>query len=257
MLTNNLRERWQRYLIRRTDPNDVDRPQLWYAATQQLLRMREVTREERRIPGRGRTPATVRFNGVSWAGIGPEPLRIDAEQNFQGSGPDSGEVVDIAIDPTDATDRTIFIATNNGGIWKTVNGGANWAPKTDFMPSLSMGALAIDPVDHQIIYAGTGNNFDGGAQQMRGAGIYRSLDAGETWTQLSVGHFLGKEIVRIVVPAPNVLLVATNLGCFRSIDGGVSFGANAPTFNDGNALANLTGHITDLAIDKSSGATIS
>ena len=61
-----------------------------------------------------------------------------------------------------------------------------------------------------LIYAGTGNNFDGGSQQMRGAGIYRSLDAGETWTQLSAPFFIGKEIVRIVVPAPNVLLVATN-----------------------------------------------
>src|SRR5262245_63883176 len=104
MLTNNLRDRWRHYRRRRNDAGGADRPDLWYQNTLQLLRMREVTREER--PPTGLEPAPTRFNGVSWVGIGPQPLRIDAEQNFQGSGPDSGEVVDILIDPTGPTDRT-------------------------------------------------------------------------------------------------------------------------------------------------------
>ena len=252
MLTDNLRDRWRHFRRRRNDVTGADRPDLWYTNTLRLLRMKEVTREEVAAPPGA--PAPTRFLGVSWVGIGPQPLRIDAEQNFQGSGPDSGEVVDILIDPSGTTDQTILIATNNGGIWKSVDGGATWQTHTDFMPSLSMGALAMDPVDHQTVYAGTGNNFDGGAQQLRGAGIYRSIDGGDTWLQLAAAQFLGREIVRMVIPAPNVLIVATNNGLFRSIDGGVSFGANAPTFNDGNAL--VAGHITDLALDKASVATV-
>jgi hypothetical protein len=109
-------------------------------------------------------------------------------------------------------------------------------------------------VDHQIIYAGTGNNFDGGRQGIRGAGIYRSIDAGETWTQLSAALFVGKEIERIVIPAPNVLLVATDNGVFRSVNGGISFGANSPNFDDSNPVQ--PDPITDLALDKQSSAIV-
>ena len=252
MLTHNLRERWQRYLLRQTDENDVARPDLIYQGVQQLQRMRRATREQRAAPAGA--PAPVVFSGVSWLPIGPQPLRIDAEQNFQGAGPVSGEVVDIAIDPTGASDQVIYVATNNGGVWKTVDGGATWQPKTDFMPSLSMGAIAIDSVDHQIIYAGTGNTFDGGGQSIRGAGIYVSIDAGETWEQRGAALLVGLQIERIVVPAPNVLLVATGGGLFRSVDGGVSFGANSPQFNDNNPV--LAGSITDLALDKQDNATV-
>ena len=94
--------------------------------------------------------------GQQWTQIGPAPLQINAEQNFQGAGPDSGMVDDIAIDPRGATDQTIYIATENGGIWKTLDGGTTWKPKTDFMPSNSMGAVALDPGNPSVVYAGTG-----------------------------------------------------------------------------------------------------
>jgi hypothetical protein len=256
MRNKDIKKRRQHFLTRQTDGNDVPRMDQWLHARQQLQRMELVARDTRPVAARlrGRAPARTLFSGVSWQLIGPQPLRIDAEQNFQGRGPDSGEVVDIVIDPTGATDQTIFIATNNGGVWKTVDGGATWQPKTDFMPSMSMGALALDPVDHLIVYAGTGNDFDGGNQQIRGAGIYKSIDSGETWVQLSEALFVGREIIRIVIPAPNILLVATNNGLFRSVDGGVSFGSNAPAFNDGNAI--VAGTITDLALDKLDPATV-
>jgi hypothetical protein len=194
------------------------------------------------------------FSGVSWQSIGPQPLRIDNDALHQGGGPDSGEVVDIAIDPSGNIDQIIYIATNNGGVWKSVDGGVNWRPKTDFMPSLSMGCLALDPIDSQIVYAGTGNQFDGGNRNIRGAGVYKSIDGGDTWTLLSSVLFTGAHIIRIVIPTSNVLLVATNNGLFRSVDGGVSFGANAPSFNDSNPV--LTGTITDLALDKMDPATV-
>lgn len=251
-LGNTLRERWRHYLKRRTDEQGIVRDDLLVRGIDEIRRMPLVFREE--LPAPSGAPAPTVFAGVGWAGIGPQPLRIDAEQNFQGSGPASGEVVDILIDPGGAADSTIYIAVNNGGIWKSTNGGTTWTPKTDFMPSLSMGALVMDPVDHDVIYAGTGNNFDGGAQFNRGRGIYRSIDAGETWTILAEAVFLNKQIIRMVMPAPDVLLVATNAGLYRSIDAGRHFGANAPAFDDGNAL--MAGNITDLALDTASAATV-
>jgi len=257
-----IERRRSRFLSRHWDGSDTPRMDLWYRARKQLQAMKVVAQEKRPVRGRagraaaaGGAPARTVFSGVSWQLIGPQPLQIDAAtQAFQGRGPDSGEVVDILIDPSGTSDQTILIATNNGGVWKTVDGGATWQPKTDFMPSLSMGALAMDPVDHLIIYAGTGNDFDGGSQHIAGAGIYKSIDGGETWTQLSETLFVGKQIIRIVIPTPNILLVATNQGLFRSVDGGVTFGSNSPNFDDSNPV--LAGSISDLALDKLDPATV-
>jgi len=163
--------------------------------------------------------------------------------------------VDIAIDPRNTTDQVIYIATNDGGIWKSTDGGTNWAPKTDFMPSLSMGAVALDPGNPSIVYAGTGNLFDGGGVFFKGIGIYKSIDTGETWSILNPGGiFSNRGINRIVFPAPNVLLVATNVGLFRSVNGGLNFGSNAPSFNNGQTVMN--GFISDLDLDTASSATV-
>src|SRR6187431_2199743 len=64
--------------------------------------------------------------GVQWTQIGPAPLAIDAEFNFQGDGPDAGEVPDIAIDPRNTEDKVVYAAFNDGGLWKTTDGGDNW-----------------------------------------------------------------------------------------------------------------------------------
>ena len=102
---------------------------------------------------------------VLWIPIGPAPLIIDAQQNLQGNGPNSGEVTDIAIDPNGTADNVIYISTNDGGIWKTEDGGTTWTQNMDDLLSLSMGAVAIDassPAIQRVIYAGTGNMYDGG-----------------------------------------------------------------------------------------------
>ncbi len=93
--------------------------------------------------------------GPQWKQIGPAPLTAD----IGSSGPDSGMVRDILIDPRGTTDQTIYVATDSGGIWKSTDGGTNWTPKTDAMPSLNMGAVALDPGNPSIVYAGTGNEY--------------------------------------------------------------------------------------------------
>ena len=174
---------------------------------------------------------------VIWRSIGPAPLYIESQvmwanpdgttipdAAFQGAGPDSGEVTDIAIDPRGTADKNLYIATNDGGIWKTADDGSTWIPTMDSMPSLSMGAVAVDPANPQIVYAGTGNPFDGGGAFTKGVGILRSIDGGQSWGIVDGGIldtiFAGMLINRIIVPAPGILLVATGNGLFRSVDGG-------------------------------------
>jgi len=190
--------------------------------------------------------------GQQWIQIGPAPLQINAEQNFQGAGPDSGMVDDIAIDPRGGTDQTIYIATENGGIWKTLDGGTTWKPKTDFMPSNSMGAVALDPGNPSVVYAGTGFLIPQGL--FKGIGLYKSTDGGDSWTVIGPSFLNGAAIVRIVLPAPNTLLVATNIGLFLSVDGGANFGNNSPTFDNGGAV--LGGLISDLHLDTVTPTTI-
>jgi len=190
--------------------------------------------------------------GQQWTQIGPAPLAIDAEQNFQGNGPASGMIADIAIDPRGTTDQTIYIATENGGIWKTLDGGTTWKPKTDFMPSNSMGAVALDPGNPSIVYAGTGYFIPQGL--FKGVGLYKSTDGGDSWTVIGPSYFNGVGVIKIVLPAPNTLLVATNIGLFLSVDGGQNFGNNSPNFNNTNPV--LNGTIGDLRLDTTVANTV-
>ncbi len=191
--------------------------------------------------------------GVQWTQIGPAPLVIDAEQNYQGAGPDAGQVVDIAIDPRNSTDRVMYAAFNDGGIWKTADGGDSWIPTTDSMPSNSMGAVALDPANPSIVYAGTGNIFNNGF--FKGVGIYRSVDAAATWslvagstTLAAADGYNGVGINKIVLPAADTLLVATNRGLFRSTDAGATFTQIS--------VGGTTGRfITDLDLDTQTPAT--
>ncbi len=186
--------------------------------------------------------------GVQWTQIGPAPLIIDAEQNYQGQGPDAGQVVSIAIDPRNTTDRVIYSAFNDGGVWKTTDGGDTWQPKTDYMPTLSIGAVALDPANPSIVYAGTGNLYNNGF--FKAIGVYRSIDSGDTWSLTAGSSTLnGKGVNFIVMPAADTLLVATNQGLFRSTNAGgiftqVSVGGTTGAF------------ITDLDLDTQNPSTV-
>ncbi|MBI1764077.1 MAG: hypothetical protein HYR56_21845 [Acidobacteria bacterium] len=255
------REKYQQEFQRKhTDPSGRVRPDLWQQGIEHFKRMKAAPQA---VPGDG--------IGTRWTQIGPAGLKIDAgNQNVMGSGPNSGEVVDIAIDPRGSTDQVIYIATNDGGIWKSTNGGASWNPKTDFQTSLSMGAVALDPSNPSIVYAGTGDIFEGSGRygasvNIKAVGLYKSLDAGETWSAPlnplinppnPRGIFTGVGINRIVVPASNVVLVATGNGLFCSVDGGQNFGI-APFFNNNQPVLGANGvFISDLKLDTASASTV-
>jgi hypothetical protein len=186
----------------------------------------------------GGGPGSASLVGAQWTQVGPAPLRA----NFSsGPGPVAGRVYDIAIDSSGASDQKIYLATV-GGIWKSTDGGATWAPKTDRLSWNQMGAVAIDPSNPSIIYAG--------AIFGPGPSLFRSIDGGETWSTVGGAAMLGQDIFHIVIPSPGVVLVATFIyGVFRSVDGGVSFGNNSPSYNNNAAM--LSGQAWDLHLDTS------
>jgi hypothetical protein len=126
----------------------------------------------------------------SWVPLGPQPT---ADTAFYGNV--SGRVTALAVDPCDATGNTVYAGGADGGVWvsfNALNGNpVTWRPLTDNQPSLSTGALALAPKPCQmfnghtqsnLILVGTGeSNY--AHDSLYGAGVLRSSDGGQTWTQ--------------------------------------------------------------------------
>src|SRR5437660_2118911 len=78
-----------------------------------------------------------------------------------------------------------YVGAASGGIFKTLDGGVHWEPVFDDQPVSSIGALAIAPADPNVIWAGTGEAFIRSNISV-GDGIYKSSDAGKTWTHMGL-----------------------------------------------------------------------
>ncbi|MDE2482923.1 MAG: glycoside hydrolase [bacterium] len=124
-----------------------------------------------------------------------------------------------------------YIGAVNGGVWRTDNAGLTWTSLFDNEPTQSIGSLAVAPSDPNVVYAGSGEGLQRPDLSV-GNGIYRSDDAGSTWTHLGLHD--GEQIPQIAVDPkdPNRLFVAVlghpygpnpERGIFRSTDGGKSF----------------------------------
>src|SRR3954470_2880981 len=162
------------------------------------------------------------FADLRWRSIGP---------------PRSGYVSAPAGVPGDPT--TYYVGLPEGGVWKTTNGGTTWKPIFDQVRVAGVGAVAVAPSDPNVIYVGTGNQS--GWSFTLGKGMYKSTDAGRTWT--SIGLARSQYIGGILVDPhnPNTVLVAAlgprpagrgapeppagdaERGVYRSTDGGASW----------------------------------
>src|SRR5262245_8259333 len=110
-----------------------------------------------------------------------------------------------------------------GGIWKSTNGGASWNPKGDLLPNLAVCSIAIDPTNSNILYAGTGEGFFNN-DAVRGVGIFKSSNSGETWSQLNSTNRDKFFYVNDIVVAPSAhVYAATRTGVWRSTDGGTNW----------------------------------
>jgi photosystem II stability/assembly factor-like uncharacterized protein len=123
------------------------------------------------------------------------------------------------------------MAQVNGGVWKTTDYGHTWIPIFDDQPTGSIGCIAVAPSDPNVIYVGSGEGLQRPDLSV-GDGIYRSNDAGRTWTHLGLRD--GQQIPQIAVDPrdANRILVAVaghpygpneERGIFRSTDGGKTF----------------------------------
>ena len=101
----------------------------------------------------------------------------------RGPGNVSGRGRSMAVDPSDPTGNTWFVATVGGGVWKTTDAGETWELKTPDLLTLSTTSIVIAPSNPDIIYVGTGMGY-GRIVDLEGSGVWKSTDHGETWFQL-------------------------------------------------------------------------
>ena len=143
----------------------------------------------------------------SWTSIGPVNI--------------SGRIKSLAIHPRDG--NVVYAGAADGGVWKTVNGGASWWATMTLQLSMAIGAVAVSPSSPDIVYAATGEDTPGWGPSYTGVGIYRSVDAGGDWDLRGAPASSLATRLLIHPTDPNTVYVAGNAGLHRSIDGGLSW----------------------------------
>ncbi|MGH9454513.1 MAG: WD40/YVTN/BNR-like repeat-containing protein, partial [Terriglobia bacterium] len=147
---------------------------------------------------------------------------------FRFVGPLQGNrVASIAGVAGDAS--TYYAGAASGGVWKSTDGGNRWVPIFDKEPVAAIGALAVAPSDPNVVWVGTGEAWAIRDSDVMGNGVYKSTDAGKTWTHMGLDH-TGR-IGRVVIDPKNpetVFVCALGRttgpqperGVFRTTDGG-------------------------------------
>jgi photosystem II stability/assembly factor-like uncharacterized protein len=127
--------------------------------------------------------------------------------------------------------NVFYIGFDNGGVWRSTDFGSTWVPLFDGQPTGSIGAIAVAPSDPNIIYVGSGAGIIR-PDLATGDGVYKSTDAGKTWTHLGLRDSLMIADIEVDPWNPNRLFVAAlghpygpnaERGIFRSTDGGATF----------------------------------
>lgn len=174
------------------------------------------------------------FNKMAWRNIGP----------FRGGR--STTSTGVVGDP-----MTYYFGSVGGGVWKTDDAGISWRNISDkFFNATSIGAIAVAESDPNVIYVGTGEACVRGVMTSHGDGMYKSTDAGKTWTQIGLENTLHISRIRIHPNNPDVVYVAAlgstytptpDRGIYKSEDGGATW--NKVHFVDNNSSA------SDLSMD--------
>lgn len=146
----------------------------------------------------------------------------------------SGRARGLVLDPDDPTGNTWFVGSVGGGIWKTEDAGANWINLTPDLPTLAVSVVVMSASNPDVMYAGTGESMFS-VDVINGDGIFKSIDRGQSWFQLSATADNPKfnNISRMLVDPqnPDIVLASTTAGryklgvsntsnIFKSTDGG-------------------------------------
>jgi hypothetical protein len=205
---------------------------------------------------------------TNFTALGPQPERMTgcAGGCFDWTTTE-GRVNSIAVDPTTTVNGSIvaYLGAVGGGVWKTTNCCSNstsWNVVTDdpLISTTAIDSVTIDPNDHNIVYAGTGD-LNYGSFSMGSQGILKSTDAGASWTVLGAdvfgmpfptppGQFPQYNAVGKVRVDPNnssKVVAGAKTGLYISYDGGVSWTGPCATNAFGTQRQDITGlELTDI-----------
>lgn len=176
----------------------------------------------------------VGIQSMTWTSLGPTNV--------------AGRTRSLVIDYTNP--NILYAGAVGGGVWKSIDRGQTWMVTNDWLDSIAIGSLTIDPHNHNVLYAGTGEGvFSGPA--IRGAGVYKSVDGGNSWVLLtSTASWAAVNAISIHPTNSNVLLASVSYrGIQRSTDGGQTwvqvlsatntYSVEFSSSNPDNAIASL------------------
>ncbi|NKB88562.1 MAG: glycosyl hydrolase [Acidobacteria bacterium] len=156
------------------------------------------------------------FSTMRWRNIGPT------------RGGRSVAVAGVVQDP-----QTYYFGSTGGGLWKTRDAGTSWTNVSDgFFKTGSVGAIAVAESDPNVIFVGMGEHAVRGVMTTHGDGVYKSTDAGETWTHMGLAETRVISRIRVHPTNPDLVYVAAqgathgwteDRGIYRSSDGGTTW----------------------------------
>jgi PKD repeat protein len=151
--------------------------------------------------------------GVQWTERGPNNC--------------GGRTRAVCVDLNDPTRKTLWVGGVNGGLWKTTDITAaqpNWTVTNDFFQNLAITYIEQAPANPQVMYFCTGEG-NGNVDAARGLGVWKSINGGNTWSQLSAtnnsSYFFCQKV--FALGGGDTVFVATTTGLYRSLNGGTSF----------------------------------
>lgn len=200
-------------------------PKLGYIPVSRLVNAYNIISKER-LAGRYES-----ISALNWIERGPNS-NVLGPSNGNLRGPVGTPVVcgrmrAIHVDLTDATNKTVWIGSVSGGLWKTTDitaSPANWTLINDFIGNLAISSICQDPVNKNIMYFSTGERNNNG-DAVRGGGIWKSINNGATWNLLAntVGFWNTSKIVCDAIGNVYVGTNGNNQGLQRSTNGGANW----------------------------------
>ena len=214
-------KRWENFMEPRVYPDGNFRSNILY---EEHLNLQSSNNEYRMLPPN------------VWTQVGPSDVPLQSNGSKRGI----GRLNSIVFHPTDS--NTIYVGAPAGGFWKSSNGGQTWSTSSDFLNNLGVSDIAIHPQNPDTLFIITGDR-DGG--DTYSYGVMKSYNGGNSWSTTGLSFnitssYRGNRIMFDPID-PNIIIVATSNGIFRSSDGGNIF---TNTFSSVN-LVSLEFHPTN------------